>query len=90
MNKNLLFESQKKSLLIAGLINFFIPGSAKVYCGDILWGICSFLLYCLFILPLAFLTGGAIFFIVNPILVIGGMLYAQRSNRRLARQILGY
>lgn len=81
-NRQILFAAQKKSGLVAALLNLVIPGVGYMYCGRVFLGIFVFFL----VVFLLVVTVGFAGFIIYPILVIDGVLCAGRANKQLAAQ----
>ena len=85
----LKIEAQKKSVLLAALMNFFVPGAATMWCGKKWQGIAFFVgamvLYSVFIsldspqLITFFAIGAG----------IGGAIMASRYNKTLIMNVLG-
>jgi hypothetical protein len=80
----LLVESQKKSGLIAALLNLFLPGAGYAYCGRWLLGIFAFI----FVVLLAITSLGFAAIGLMLMLVIDGFLCASRYNKKLIIKIL--
>lgn len=79
----LTIEAQKKSVFLSAVMNFFIPGSANIFCGEKTKGIVFFIvamvLYAVFInmnqpeLCTLFAIGAA----------IGGAVIASKYNKKI-------
>ena len=80
----MMFHLQEKNPAIAAVLNLFVPGIGYMYCGRIGLGLVA-----LFLIPLVvFLTHGIALLITVPVVVIDGVLCAQRYNRLLADRLL--
>ncbi len=83
-NAYLLYESRKKSAVLACALNFFLPGVGYMYAGMWIIGILVALLF-LICIPFTFGIGSGIIWFIG---VIDGFLAVGRSNRKLADRLL--
>ena len=79
-----LLESRKKSGLVAALLNLFLPGAGYIYCGRWFLGIIAFFfIVAMFVMSLGLAAIGIII-----ILVVDGLLCANRYNRDLTEKMI--
>jgi TM2 domain-containing membrane protein YozV len=78
------FESEKKSAFAAAILNLVLPGAGYMYCGYVGLGIIAMA----FCLVLTVCTLGAALIIIEPVMLIDGILCAGRANKALAAKIL--
>lgn len=83
-DRQLLYESRKKSGWVAALLNVILPGAGYMYCGNIVLGFVAFFFSLLFLV----ITVGLGALLLWPMLIIDGFLCAGRANRRLADSLL--
>lgn len=83
-DKQLVYESRKKSGWVAALLNLLIPGAGYMYCGRVILGIFVFL----FTVTLLIVTMGIATPLVALICVVDGFLCAGRANRDLASKLI--
>lgn len=80
----LLVESQKKSGVVAALLNLFLPGAGYMYCGRWILGIAAFFI----VVALAIASFGLLAIPLVLILIIDGFLSAGRYNKKLIERVL--
>lgn len=83
-DKQIAYESQKKSGFVAAILNFLLPGIGYMYCGNVILG-----LLVIFIAVAVFIfTAGIGLFALIPIVIIDGFLCAARANKKLGKKLL--
>jgi len=90
VEKQILFESQKKSAGVACLLNFVLPGIGYMYAGRVIIGLFVLGLWGVMFL-LGFLTLGITWIICSLIWLVGiidGFLCVDRANKKLAQKVL--
>ena len=80
----LLVESQKKSGVIAALLNLFLPGIGYMYCGNWALGVIAFI----FVVIVAVITAGIGLIPLALLLVIDGFMCAGRYNKNMIEKVL--
>lgn len=80
----LLFESRKKSGVIAALLNLFFPGAGYIYSGQWITGVVAFF----FVVALIVFSFGILIIPVALALIADGFLSANRYNKKLINNML--
>lgn len=83
-DKHIVYESSKKSPIVAMVLNFFLPGAGYAYCGKRIAGIITF---CAVVI-LMLCTFGLLGFLIFPLLALDGVRAAGRANRQLAANLV--
>lgn len=83
-DKQIAYESQKKSGFVAAILNFLFPGVGYMYCGNVILGL---FVLCIGIAVIIF-TAGIGLVVLTPIVIIDGFLCAARANKKLGQKLL--
>ncbi|EIJ33551.1 hypothetical protein Thini_0926 [Thiothrix nivea DSM 5205] len=80
----LLYESRKKSGIVAALLNLFLPGAGYIYSGQWITGVVTFF----FVIALIIFSLGVLIIPVALALIADGFLSASRYNKKLIGNML--
>lgn len=82
--KMLLIESKKKSAGVAALLNLLFAGAGYIYCGRPVLGVLAFIIT----VAVTVFTAGLGWFFMALVLVIDGVMSANRYNQKLIEEML--